>query len=107
MNVTVLCSFQESHHTVLGENFKTRYITEPHKAAHSYGNFEKKAKMYCINCHHDWGIIVKYKTFDKIPVIKIESFSVQDVVSNKQLYFRKWKDVDFAMKDFDTEEMSL
>ncbi|KAM3846620.1 antiviral innate immune response receptor RIG-I isoform 2-T2 [Vipera latastei] len=98
---------EESHHTVLGENFKTRYTTGPHKKAHSYGNFEKKAKMYCINCHHDWGIIVKYKTFDKIPIIKIESFSVQDVVSNEQLHFRKWKDVDFAMKDFNTEEMSL
>ncbi|XP_070791608.1 antiviral innate immune response receptor RIG-I [Pituophis catenifer annectens] len=97
---------EESHHTVLGEKFKTRYTTGPHKKAHSYGNFEKKAKMYCLNCHHDWGIIVKYKTFADMPIIKIESFSVQDVVSNKQFYFRKWKDVDFAMKDFDVEEIS-
>ncbi|XP_039204556.1 antiviral innate immune response receptor RIG-I [Crotalus tigris] len=97
---------EDSHHTVLGEKFKTRYITEPHKKARNYGNFEKKFKMYCTNCHHDWGIVVKYKTFNNMPIIKIESFSVHDVVSNKQIHFGKWKDVDFAMKDFDIEEMS-
>uniref|UniRef100_A0A1W7RE07 RNA helicase n=1 Tax=Agkistrodon contortrix contortrix TaxID=8713 RepID=A0A1W7RE07_AGKCO len=94
---------EDSHHTVLGEKFKTRYITAPHKNARDYGNFEKKFKMYCTSCHHDWGIVVKYKTFDNMPIIKIQSFSVQDVVSNEQIYFRKWKDVDFAMKDFDSE----
>ncbi|XP_070598560.1 antiviral innate immune response receptor RIG-I isoform X1 [Erythrolamprus reginae] len=96
---------EESHHTVLDEKFKTRYTTEPHKKAHSYGNFDKKFKMHCLNCHYDWGIVVKYKNFEDMPIIKIESFSVQDVVSNRQFYFRKWKDVDFAMKDFDVEEM--
>ncbi|KAG8130481.1 putative Retinoic acid inducible protein [Naja naja] len=96
---------EESHHTVLGEKFKTLYTTKPHKKARNYGNFEKKFKMYCIDCGHDWGIIVKYKTFEDMPIIKIESFSVQDVVSNTQNHFRKWKDVDFAMKDFDFEEI--
>uniref|UniRef100_A0A670ZCJ3 RNA helicase n=1 Tax=Pseudonaja textilis TaxID=8673 RepID=A0A670ZCJ3_PSETE len=99
---------EESHHTVLGEKFKTRYITKPHKAARSYGDFEKKFKMHCIidSCHHDWGIIVKYKTFEDMPIIKIESFSVKDVVSNRQNHFGKWKDVDFAVKDLDFEELS-
>ncbi|XP_015744447.1 probable ATP-dependent RNA helicase DDX58 [Python bivittatus] len=96
---------EDSHHTVLDEEFRTRYKTEPHKKKNSYGNFEKKCKMHCVNCHHDWGITVKYKVFEDIPIIKIESFSVQDVVSNKQFHFRKWRDVDFAMKDFDIDEM--
>uniref|UniRef100_A0A8C5SZI1 RNA helicase n=1 Tax=Laticauda laticaudata TaxID=8630 RepID=A0A8C5SZI1_LATLA len=96
----------ESHHTVLGRKFKTRYTTKPHEAACNYGNFEKKSKMHCISCGHDWGIIVKYKTFEDMPIIKIESFSVQDVVTNTQFHFRKWKNVDFAMKDFDFEEIS-
>ncbi|XP_013927863.1 PREDICTED: probable ATP-dependent RNA helicase DDX58 [Thamnophis sirtalis] len=96
---------EESHHTVLGEKFKAQYTTGPHKAAGNCGDFYKKGKVYCLNCHHDWGIIVKYKTFADMPIIKIGSFSVQDVVSNQQFHFRKWKDVDFAMKEFDVEEM--
>ncbi|XP_063151061.1 antiviral innate immune response receptor RIG-I [Candoia aspera] len=97
---------EESHHTVLDEKFRTQYKTEPHKKAHHYGNFEKKCKIYCNKCHYDWGITVKYKTFEEMPIIKIESFSVQDIVTNKQFHFRKWKDIDFAIKDFDIEEMS-
>ncbi|ETE68892.1 putative ATP-dependent RNA helicase DDX58 [Ophiophagus hannah] len=96
---------EESHHTVLGEKFKTRYTTKPHRKARNYGNFEKKYKMHCISCGYDWGIIVTYKTFEDMPIIKIESFSVQDVVRNMQNHFRKWKDVDFAIKDFDFEEI--
>uniref|UniRef100_A0A2D4NV97 RNA helicase n=1 Tax=Micrurus surinamensis TaxID=129470 RepID=A0A2D4NV97_MICSU len=96
---------EESHHTVLGEKFKIRYTTKPHKAPKDYGNFKKKSKMHCISCNHEWGIIVKYKIFEDMPLIKIESFSVQDVVSNEQFHFRKWKDIDFAVKDFDFEEV--
>uniref|UniRef100_U3ERF7 RNA helicase n=1 Tax=Micrurus fulvius TaxID=8637 RepID=U3ERF7_MICFL len=96
---------EESHYTALGEKFKTRYTTKPHEAPEDYGNFKKKSKMHCISCDYDWGIIVKYKGFEDMPLIKIERFSVQDVVSNKQFRFRKWKDVDFAVKDFDFEEL--
>ncbi|KAH0628367.1 hypothetical protein JD844_009437, partial [Phrynosoma platyrhinos] len=96
-----------SHHTVLGERFTERYITKPHNKKTCYGGFEKKCKLYCNadKCHNDWGITVKYKAFDDLPIIKIESFSVEDVATGKQTYFRKWKDVNFAMRQFDIEEM--
>ncbi|XP_066469374.1 antiviral innate immune response receptor RIG-I [Tiliqua scincoides] len=97
-----------SHHTVLGEEFRKRYRTEPHKKPTRYGNFEKRCKLYCSSpkCKHDWGITVKYSTFEDLPVIKIESFSVEDVATGKQFYFRKWRDINFALKEFDIEEMS-
>uniref|UniRef100_A0ABM5FRV1 RNA helicase n=1 Tax=Pogona vitticeps TaxID=103695 RepID=A0ABM5FRV1_9SAUR len=94
-----------SHHTVLGDYFRNRYVIKSHKRPICYGNFEKKSKIYCKECHHDWGILVKYRTLDDLPIIKIESFSVKDVATGRQSYFRKWKDVDFAMRDFDIEEM--
>ncbi|XP_060093158.1 antiviral innate immune response receptor RIG-I [Heteronotia binoei] len=97
-----------AHHTVINENFRQLYITRPHEKARCYSNFEKRCKLYCSDekCQHDWGITVRYMTLDDLPIIKVESFIVQDVVSGTQHLFRKWKDVDFAMKAFAIEEMS-
>ncbi|KAF7244727.1 putative ATP-dependent RNA helicase DDX58 [Varanus komodoensis] len=97
-----------SHHTVLNENFSERYKTAPHSKPRRYAQFEKRSKLYCNadKCHHDWGIMVKYQAFEDLPIIKIESFLVQDVVTGKRSYFRKWKEVDFAIKEFSVEDMS-
>ncbi|KAM9368012.1 antiviral innate immune response receptor RIG-I [Phaethornis superciliosus] len=99
---------KESHHIVLGDEFKERYMTKPHKKPMQFGLFEKKSKMHCqnTNCQHDWGIIVKFKMFDDLPVIKIKSFVVEDVKTGTQIDFQKWKDINFSLKNFDDEEMS-
>nr|XP_056704225.1 antiviral innate immune response receptor RIG-I [Euleptes europaea] len=99
---------EKAHHTVIDENFRQRYITRPHEKRISYGNFEKRCKVYCSDekCQHDWGITVKYMTLEDLPIIKVENFIVENVVSGQQIHFRKWKDVDFAMKAFAIKEMS-
>ncbi|NXV94618.1 DDX58 helicase, partial [Calonectris borealis] len=84
---------KECHHVVLGDAFKERYITKPHEKPGLFDCFEKKSKMHCqnTNCQHDWGIIVKYKTFDNLPVIKIKSFVVENIETGTQMDFKKWK----------------
>ncbi|NXD45310.1 DDX58 helicase, partial [Copsychus sechellarum] len=84
---------KESHHTVLGDTFKERYITKPHRKPVQFDGFVKKSKMHCRNaeCQHDWGITVKYKTFDNLPVIKIKSFVLEDIETGTQMDFQKWK----------------
>nr|BAC33670.1 unnamed protein product [Mus musculus] len=99
---------ETSHYTVLGDAFKERFVCKPHPKPKIYDNFEKKAKIFCAkqNCSHDWGIFVRYKTFE-IPVIKIESFVVEDIVSGVQNRHSKWKDFHFERIQFDPAEMSV
>ncbi|XP_075267482.1 antiviral innate immune response receptor RIG-I isoform X3 [Opisthocomus hoazin] len=99
---------KESHHIVLGDAFKERYITKLHTKKAQFDCFVKKSKMHCqnTNCQHDWGIIVKYKTFDNLPVIKIKSFVVENVDTGTQMDFQKWRNINFSLKNFDVEETS-
>lgn len=98
---------EKSHYTVLGDAFKEHFVCKPHPKPKIYDSFEKKAKIFCAkqNCSHDWGIFVRYKTFE-IPVIKIESFVVEDIESGVQNRHSKWKDFHFERKQFNPEEMS-
>ncbi|XP_063278838.1 antiviral innate immune response receptor RIG-I isoform X1 [Prinia subflava] len=99
---------KESHHTVLGDAFKERYLTKPHRKPVQFDGFVKKSKMHCRNteCQHDWGIIVKYKTFDNLPVIKIKSFVLENVETGTQMEFQKWKSINLSLKNFDEETSS-
>ncbi|XP_030049593.1 antiviral innate immune response receptor RIG-I [Microcaecilia unicolor] len=99
---------QVSHHAVFDDSFATRFITKPHPKPKCFQGYQKKAKILCKEpkCHHDWGITGTYVTLQNIPLIKIESFVVEDIETGEQKYFPRWVDVNFTMKDFDLEEMS-
>ncbi|KAM6169322.1 antiviral innate immune response receptor RIG-I-like [Rhynchocyon petersi] len=98
---------EKTHHTVIGEAFKKCFVTKPHPKPKCYANFEKRAKIFCArpNCNYDWGIHVKYKTFE-MPVIKIESFVVEDIATGAQKLYSKWKDFNFEKIPFDAADMA-
>ncbi|XP_003800341.1 probable ATP-dependent RNA helicase DDX58 [Otolemur garnettii] len=97
---------EDSHYTVVGDAFKERFVSKPHPKPKIFSSFEKRAKIYCArqDCGHDWGIHVKYKTFE-IPVIKIESFVVEDIATGAQRLYSKWKEFHFEKTPFHAVEM--
>ncbi|XP_058421924.1 antiviral innate immune response receptor RIG-I isoform X1 [Diceros bicornis minor] len=97
---------EECHYTVVGDAFKECFVCKKHPKPKSFGSFEKRAKIFCAgeNCSHDWGIYVKYRAFE-IPVIKIESFVVEDIATGVQTLYAKWKDFHFEKIPFDAAEM--
>lgn len=92
---------------MVGDTFKKSFVTKLHPKPKHVGIFEKKAKVFCArqNCSHDWGIHVKYKTFE-IPIIKIESFVVEDIATGEQRLYAKWRDFHFEKQPFDAVEMA-
>ncbi|XP_024851823.1 antiviral innate immune response receptor RIG-I isoform X2 [Bos taurus] len=98
---------KECHFTVVRDAFRECFVTKLHPRPKKFGSFDKKAKIFCArkDCLHDWGIHMKYKTFE-IPVIKIESFVVEDVATGAQTLYAKWKDFNFEKIPFDAAEMS-
>ncbi|XP_030629349.1 antiviral innate immune response receptor RIG-I [Chanos chanos] len=97
---------EKSHHIILDRSIFKRCVTKPHPNPKSFCGIQKTEKMACAGCQHDWGIIASYMNIQDLPVVKIESFVVQDRATRKQLYFRKWRDVTFTIKPFDMTEMT-
>lgn len=91
---------------MVGDSFKECFVSKLHPKPKNFGSFEKKAKIFCArpDCCHDWGIHVKYKTFE-IPFIKIESFVVEDIATGAQTLYAKWRDFHFEKLPFDAAEM--
>lgn len=92
---------------MVGVAFREHFVSKLHPRPKSFGSFEKRAKIFCAreDCSYDWGIHVKYKVFE-IPVIKTESFVVEDVATGAQTRYAKWKDFHFEKIPFDAAEMS-
>ncbi|KAF4078406.1 hypothetical protein AMELA_G00198820 [Ameiurus melas] len=95
---------QASHHIVLDRSIFQRCLTKPHNKIKTFDNFTKKEKMLCSECNNDWGIIASYMNIQDLPVLKIESFIVQDRVTKKQQFFKKWRNVTFRIREFDMTE---
>ncbi|XP_072552312.1 antiviral innate immune response receptor RIG-I [Salminus brasiliensis] len=97
---------KESHHIILERSIFKRCFTQPHHNPKSFGGITKTQKMLCVDCRLDWGIIASYLHIKDLPIVKIESFVVQDVVTQKKQYFRKWREVNFAMREFELTEIT-
>ncbi|KAG9347057.1 hypothetical protein JZ751_005984 [Albula glossodonta] len=96
---------EESHHIVVDRTILSRCGRKPHKKPRNFGGFEKKMKMFCKHCQNDWGILASYRNIEDLPVIKIESFVVVNCKTKIQKYFRRWRDVTFALKPFDIADI--
>ncbi|XP_042606490.1 antiviral innate immune response receptor RIG-I-like [Cyprinus carpio] len=96
---------QGAHHIVLDRSMFKRCTTVAHKNPRDFCGFKKKEKLLCAECKHDWGLVTSYTTIQDLPLLKIQSFVVRDCVTRRQEYFRKWRDVPFAIREFDMTEI--
>uniref|UniRef100_W5L9E5 Activating signal cointegrator 1 complex subunit 3 n=1 Tax=Astyanax mexicanus TaxID=7994 RepID=W5L9E5_ASTMX len=97
---------KECHHIILNHTVFKRCVTNPHLNPRSFDGITKTQKMLCAECKLDWGIIASYLNIKDLPIVKIESFVVQDVATQRKHYFRKWRDVTFAMREFELTEIT-
>uniref|UniRef100_A0A8B9HHC6 Activating signal cointegrator 1 complex subunit 3 n=1 Tax=Astyanax mexicanus TaxID=7994 RepID=A0A8B9HHC6_ASTMX len=97
---------KECHHIILDHTVFKRCVTNPHLNPRSFDGITKTQKMLCAECKLDWGIIASYLNIKDLPIVKIESFVVQDVATQRKHYFRKWRDVTFAMREFELTEIT-
>ncbi|XP_023697565.2 antiviral innate immune response receptor RIG-I [Paramormyrops kingsleyae] len=95
---------KESQHIVLDKSIFERSIASPHPRPRKYMGIMKEKKLFCANCHEDWGIVASYRHLQNLPLLKIESFVVESCVTQQQRYFGKWKEVTFVIKPFIVEE---
>ncbi|XP_066515219.1 antiviral innate immune response receptor RIG-I-like [Hoplias malabaricus] len=95
---------KESHHIILDPSVFKRCITEAHPDPKNCEGLIKTQKMFCAGCKMDWGIIASYLCIRDLPIVKIKSFKVQDLATLRKYLFRKWKDVNFPMKEFELTE---
>ncbi|KAL4618201.1 putative ATP-dependent RNA helicase DDX58 isoform X1 [Arapaima gigas] len=95
---------EETHHAVVDKTFSGRCRMKPHGKPKTFSGITKKMKVFCAKCCFDWGITATYMNID-LPLIKIDSFAVENCATNEQRHFRKWSEAPFSIKTFDIAEI--
>lgn len=68
-------------------------------------DIEMNKKIYCKNCHEDWGVTALIHNVEWL-CIKISSFVLEFPHNNRaRKIFKKWKDLPFDIKEATTEEI--
>ncbi|XP_062905070.1 probable ATP-dependent RNA helicase DDX58 isoform X2 [Mobula hypostoma] len=98
-------TIEDAHHVVIDKTFSNRYQTRPHRNPKNYGSMQKREKLHCKDCGHDWGITANFSLFKDLPVIKIESFVLQNIKTGAPAIVRKWKDAPFSISKFEGTEI--
>ncbi|XP_072904673.1 antiviral innate immune response receptor RIG-I [Hemitrygon akajei] len=99
-------TIEDTHHVVIDKTFSNRYQTQPHRNPKSFGSMQKREKLHCKDCGHDWGITANFNIFKDLPVIKIESFVLQNIKTDARVIVRKWRDAPFSISKFEGTEFS-
>lgn len=85
-------------------SYRERVVIEPHPVPKKYENFELSGKIYCKECHWNWGVMGVYKKVP-FPIINIEFFIVVDpnMMTNK---YKRWKEVPFDVEPICPDDLA-
>lgn len=87
---------EDSHHVVMDLFLLNLVDVEPHPRPVPFGeDFNKIGKLFCKDCHEDWGIQAIYRGV-KLQVIKISALAVVNPDGERGI-FKKWKQVPFGV----------
>lgn len=85
-------------------SYKERVVIEPHPTTKKFENFELSGKIYCKNCHWNWGVMGVYKNVP-FPIIKIDEFVIVSPSGGREKY-KKWKEVPLDVKPIGSEDLA-
>ena len=90
-------------HMVVSSDFDESIDKEPHpKPTHIKGGADMKEKIFCKECHSDWGITAVYQQIS-YPIIKISSFVI--IFPNGQRdTCKKWVTAPFGVDPLTLED---
>lgn len=94
---------EASHHVILDPEYRKRIKIRPHPAPKTFENFELTGKIFCKECHADWGIMGVYKKVS-FPVVKVCSLIVIRQDGERKVY-KRWKEVPFRVQTLTPDDL--
>ncbi|XP_070543813.1 antiviral innate immune response receptor RIG-I-like [Ptychodera flava] len=89
----------KTNYVVTNTAFLDRIKTQPHAKPKQIDDlFYKEGKVFCKECMHDWGIMVKRKG-SHYPMLKIRSFILER--GGSRSIYRNWRDAPFVAEPLD------
>lgn len=84
---------QDSHHVVMDLDLLKVVSVEVHPQPTIFDHFKKVGKLFCKECHRNWGIQALYKGI-RMQFIRISAYVVVNPDGTRDTC-KKWKDVSF------------
>ncbi|XP_018619809.2 ATP-dependent RNA helicase DHX58 [Scleropages formosus] len=109
-NIAVACGsdiqvIENTHYVNINPNFKMYYRTGGQvQLTKTFEDWTPGRKISCADCGKEWGMEMIYKNVT-LPNLAIKSFALATPDSREPV--KKWKDVQFAIEEFDYSEYCL
>ncbi|XP_024128513.1 probable ATP-dependent RNA helicase DHX58 [Oryzias melastigma] len=99
---------ENAHYVNINPDFKNHFkVGGKVMLPRTFEDWEPGCRISCSNrnCNKEWGFEMKYKKAFYLPNMAISNFALE--TPHERLTVKKWKDVPFAVEDFNFEQYCL